>query len=133
MFSLREMVTYIAFFSVAWFVLGLITSRYLPRPRLARSGGEGSSRRRGDGGGSSDLIELYVGNLPYDVSEKELHKTFKEYGAVASARIISNRFTGKSRGFGFVEMENRDEAGTAIRALNGKDMRGRKIVVNEAK
>jgi RNA recognition motif-containing protein len=76
---------------------------------------------------------LYVGNLAYEVSEKELNKSFAEYGELISARVIKNRFSGKSKGFGFVEIAGREEANAAVRALNGKDFKGRRIVVNEAR
>ncbi|MDI6773999.1 MAG: RNA-binding protein [Verrucomicrobiota bacterium] len=132
--STRELIIYAVSLSAVWFALGIVIGCVLSGMRAARSSrGKGPSRRAGDAGDKSDLVELYVGNLSYDVSEKELFKTFKAYGSVASARVISNRFTGKSRGFGFVEMDNREEAETAIRAMNGKDICGRKIVVNEAK
>ena len=78
-------------------------------------------------------MELYVGNLPYDVDEAELQKLFAEMGNVASARIIANRFNGKSKGYGFVEMADDADARAAMRSLNGREVRGRKLVVNEAK
>jgi RNA recognition motif-containing protein len=117
----------ISVFSLGCFILGVLAGRNLP--------GAFSQRSADDEEGRSDghTIEIYVGNLPYETTEKELYKAFKAHGDVTSARIISNRFNGKSRGFGFVEMPHRPEAESAIRALNGKDMRGRKIVVNEAK
>ena len=69
----------------------------------------------------------------YEVSDKDLRRRFERFGKVASARVIENKFNGKSKGFGFVEMSERQEAEAAIKALNGKAMRGRKLVVNEAK
>ena len=84
-------------------------------------------------GGDGDCVEIYVGNLSYDMSEAQMRKEFEKYGAVKSARIISNRFNRKSKGFGFVEMPNRPEAEAAIRALHDKDILGRKLRVNEAK
>ena len=83
--------------------------------------------------GSGDCVEIYVGNLSYDMTEAHMRKEFERYGAVKSARIISNRFSQKSKGFGFVEMPNRPEAEAAIRALHDKDVLGRKLRVNEAK
>ena len=82
---------------------------------------------------SKDCVEIYVGNLSYDMTEEQMRKEFEKYGAVFSARIISNRFNQKSKGFGFVEMPNRSEAEAAIKALNDKDIQGRKLRVNEAK
>jgi RNA recognition motif-containing protein len=78
-------------------------------------------------------VELYVGNLPYEVRSKELRKMFEEHGRVLGARIIQNKFNGKSKGFGFVEMADGGSARAACRKLNGSDIKGRKIVVNEAK
>lgn len=126
--SYSTFIILVSFFSMAWFILGVLAGRRLPLFRTDRNGNGGPERSRG-----GKLIELYVGNLSYDISEKEMHKTFSQYGKVVSARIISNKFNGKSRGFGFVEMDDRSESDAAIRALNGKDIKGRKIVVNEAK
>lgn len=78
-------------------------------------------------------VEIYVGNLSYDMTEAQMRKEFEKFGAVKSARIISNRFNHKSKGFGFVEMPNRPEAEAAIKALHDKDILGRKLRVNEAK
>ena len=76
---------------------------------------------------------LYVGNLSYSVKDDELQALFAQFGTVSSARVISDRDTGKSKGFGFVEMPNDDEAQAAIDALNGKENHGRPLTVNEAK
>ena len=78
-------------------------------------------------------MNIYVGNLLRDLSENELREAFQAYGTVQTASIIKDKFSGDSRGFGFVEMPNREEALKAISALNGKDLRGRTINVNEAK
>ena len=78
-------------------------------------------------------MDIYVGNLPYDLDDEELLSTFSEYGQVASARVITDRYSGRPRGFGFVEMANDEEAQAAIDALNGKDMKGRALTVNQAK
>ena len=77
--------------------------------------------------------KLYVGGLPYSATEQQLSDLFAAHGTVASARIISDKFTGQSRGFGFVEMSSDSEAKAAITALNGSDMGGRTLTVNEAK
>lgn len=74
---------------------------------------------------------IYVGNLPWAVTEEDLINAFKEYGEVASARVVTDRETGRSRGFGFVEMAE-ESAGAAIEALNGADWGGRALTVNEA-
>jgi len=78
-------------------------------------------------------MNIYVGNLSREVSEAELRETFQAFGEVASAAIIKDKFTGESRGFGFVEMPNKDEAEAAISGLNGKDLKGRALNVNEAR
>jgi RNA recognition motif-containing protein len=79
------------------------------------------------------MVNIYVGNLPYNTTETDLESTFAEFGAVSRAKVVTDRDTGRSRGFGFVEMVNDDEAHKAIEELNGSDMDGRKLVVNEAR
>lgn len=76
---------------------------------------------------------LYVGGLPFTTTETELNTLFTTHGQVASAKLITDRDTGQSRGFGFVEMTNDAEAMTAIEKLNGTDLGGRKLTVNEAR
>ena len=78
-------------------------------------------------------VEIYVGNLSYDMTEEQLRKEFEAFGKVNSARLITNRFNGKSKGFGFVQMPDRAEAEKAIAALNDKDILGRRLKCNEAK
>lgn len=77
--------------------------------------------------------KLYVGNLPYSVREEQLQGLFSRHGSVVSVRIITDKFTGRSKGFGFVEMSSDEEAAKAIQALNGNDMEGRALVVSEAR
>ena len=77
--------------------------------------------------------KLYVGNLAYSVRDQDLQDAFAEYGAVASAKVMMDRETGRSKGFGFVEMSNDAEAQAAINGLNGQPVAGRAIVVNEAR
>ena len=78
-------------------------------------------------------VELYVGNLSYDLTEAALVSEFEKFGRVSSARVVTNRFNNKSKGFGFVVMPNREEAEKAIAAMNDKEFLGRKMRVNEAK
>ena len=78
-------------------------------------------------------MNIYVGNLSYSTTEDDLFALFNNIGGVDSARIITDRETGRSKGFGFVEMGNADEAKAAIEQLNGTDFSGRNITVNEAK
>ena len=77
--------------------------------------------------------KLYVGGLPYSVTDDALQEIFSPHGTVESARVITDRMTGRSRGFGFVEMSSQSEAEDAIQALNGSDLEGRSLTVNEAK
>ncbi|MCH8804862.1 MAG: RNA-binding protein [Planctomycetes bacterium] len=77
--------------------------------------------------------KLYVGNLGYDVTDSDLQQMFAEHGTVDSASVINDRDTGRSKGFGFVEMSSDEEAEAAIAALDGKEQGGRAIKVNEAK
>ena len=77
--------------------------------------------------------KLYVGGLPYAATEAQLTTLFAAHGTVESARVIADKFTGQSRGFGFVEMSSPAEAQAAITALNGSQMDGRSLTVNEAK
>jgi RNA recognition motif-containing protein len=78
-------------------------------------------------------MNIYVGNLSFEAEENNLKEIFEGYGKVSSARIITDKFTGRSKGFGFVEMEDGNEAEKAIRELNGGEFNERKIVVNEAR
>lgn len=77
--------------------------------------------------------KLYVGGLPYATTDQELQDLFAAHGTVTSANVITDRETGRSKGFGFVEFESAEEAQAAIKALDGSDLGGRKIVVNEAR
>jgi RNA recognition motif-containing protein len=78
-------------------------------------------------------MNIFVGNVSRQVSDTELRAAFEQYGTVTSAVIVKDRDTGDSRGFGFVEMDNNDEANTAIENLNGFELKGRKLNVNEAR
>ena len=77
--------------------------------------------------------KLFVGSLPWSVNDEELKETFEKHGTVVSAKVITDRDTRRSRGFGFVEMESASDAKNAIKALNNSELDGRNIVVNEAK
>jgi RNA recognition motif-containing protein len=78
-------------------------------------------------------MNIYVGNLSFDASEDSIRQVFAPFGEVSSVNIITDKYSGKSRGFGFVEMPNQAEALKAIENINGKDLLGRKLNVNEAK
>jgi len=77
-------------------------------------------------------MNIFVGSLPFSLEEAELSHYFKEYGEVTSVKIITDKFTGRSKGFGFVEMPDDEEAKRAIEELNGKEIKGRAVVVNKA-
>jgi cold-inducible RNA-binding protein len=77
--------------------------------------------------------KLYVGGLPYSISDRQLEELFSQHGTVESARVIIDRMSGRSRGFGFVEMSSQEEAQAAVQNLNGSDLEGRSLTVNEAR
>ncbi len=78
-------------------------------------------------------MNIYVGNLPWDLSEEDLREAFAAFGEVETAKIVQDKFSGRSRGFGFVEMPKKEEGTAAISGMNEKDLKGRAIKVNEAK
>ncbi|AHF04843.1 RNA-binding protein [Marichromatium gracile] len=78
-------------------------------------------------------MNIYVGNLAYGVTQEELQAVFAAYGEISSVNLITDKFTGESKGFGFVEMPNNSEADTAIKALNDTPLKGRNMKVNQAK
>ncbi len=78
-------------------------------------------------------IKLFVGSLPWSASDEDLQKAFAAHGKVLSAKVVTDKETRRSRGFGFVEYENEAEATAAIQALNGSELKGRNIIVSEAK
>lgn len=108
------------------FGIGVLLGMRAPRTRAPR----GSPSAAGSGGLG---VEIYAGNLSYELTEDDLRKEFEAYGVVSDVRIISNKFNNKSKGYGFVKMPDGPEAQAAIAALNGKNLKGREIVVNEAK
>jgi len=128
----------LAIISLAWFVVGVLAGRALP----SVSGGKAKSRKRGaKRGGRARKVpanikgnpELYVGNLSYDVTEKDLYRVLGDFGRVSSVRLIENSFNGKSKGYAFVQMGDRATSDKVTKALNGKEYEGRKMVVNIAK
>ncbi|MFZ1536673.1 MAG: RNA-binding protein [Chromatiaceae bacterium] len=78
-------------------------------------------------------MNIYVGNLPYSATDADLREAFAQYGDVSNVQLISDKFTGESKGFGFVEMDNNSQADAAIKGLNGTAIKGRNITVNQAK
>src|SRR5262245_52224202 len=83
--------------------------------------------------GKSMSVRLYVGNLPFSVSEQDLEELFGQIGVVESANLVTDRDTGRSRGFAFVEMDSREAADAAIASINGREIDGRQLTVNEAR
>ncbi|MEW6571970.1 MAG: RNA-binding protein, partial [Nitrospirota bacterium] len=79
------------------------------------------------------MRKIYVGNIPYDATEEDLRELFSEYGEIESLKIIPDQFTGRSKGFGFIEMVNEEDANKAMAALHGKDFKGKTLTVAEAK
>lgn len=130
---------------VAGFVIGRVTKRTgKPAANCGRAGSEKRSRQASRKVAAvrqepthqpvpAGSVEIYVGNLNYDFTEDELRKLFEEYGEVTTARIVLNKYNGRSKGFGFVVMPNRSEAEKAIAAYSEKEHMGRKMRVNEAK
>ncbi len=130
---------------VAGFVIGRITKR--GSKQAGNGGRSGADKRTRQSSRKMPLprqepthqpvpagsVEIYVGNLNYDFTEEELRKLFEEYGEVSTARIVLNKYNGRSKGFGFVVMPNRSEAEKAIAAYSEKEYMGRKMRVNEAK
>jgi len=78
-------------------------------------------------------MNIYVGNLDYKVDSEDLKEIFEEYGSVTDSKVISDKFSGKSKGFGFVTMENQEEAEKAVKELSGATLENRQMVVNEAR
>lgn len=78
-------------------------------------------------------MNIYVGNLSYSVTSDDLRKAFEQFGEVSTANVVTDKFTGQSKGFGFVEMSNKANGEAAIKALDGQDLKGRTIRVNEAR
>jgi hypothetical protein len=116
--------------ALAGLAIGFVAGRFAPR----RAAGFRPFRaRRSAEGPAGDFVEIYVGNLSYDTTEDQLRREFERYGKVKLARVITNRFSRKSKGFGFVEMPVRSEAEAAIKALHDRELHGRKLRVNEAR
>lgn len=112
--------------SLAWFVAGVILGRLIPG---AGSGAKRSPARVKPAEG----MELYIGNLPYDAGEPEVRKLFSRFGSVGSIRIVENKKSGASKGYGFVTMASAQDGRAAIKGLNSQEVGGRRIVVSEAR
>ena len=120
--------------ALLWFAAGAVAGWQLGRtPARRRDRRRSKPSRPPRPAGRTKAVEMYVGNLPYDAGEKELQQLLKSYGQVASVRIIRNRLSGKSRGYAFVAMSDGSLNKAVIEGLNGKELEGRRLVVNEAK
>ncbi len=117
----------------AFIILAVIVVAFIIYMITKRSGKKQPSKNQPASGKKGEPVEIYVGNLSYDMKDEQLRKEFERYGIVKSARIITQRSSRKSKGYGFVEMPHRKEAQCAIQALNNKEIMGRKLHVNEAR
>jgi len=118
----------LALAGIVGLVVGLVVGFFVGQ---ASKGSSGRSVAGNEPTGKG--IELYVGNLSYDMSDPDLEKAFQPFGKVLSARIIINKFNDRSKGYGFVEMDGQSSADKAVKAMHGKEVMGRKLVVNEAR
>ena len=128
--------------AVAAFILGMIVMCLLckilcpcGKKSCTKDGKKQQKQKKGEEkpAPADGSVEIYVGNLSYDMTEDQLREAFAAYGKVNSARLITNKFNGKSKGFGFVQMPDRAEADKAIAALNEKEIMGRQMKCNVAK
>lgn len=115
--------------ALACFIAGVLLGRRLPRYEEKK----GARLGRGGREKQQNVSEVYVGNLPYEMTETDLRKMFARFGKVLSARIIVNKSSGASKGYGFVRMPDHAEALAAINALDSTEIDGRRIVVSEAR
>jgi len=115
---------------IAIFVVATLLKRRGGGSPAAESAGK---KKSAAAKGSGKAVEIYVGNLSYDMTEAQFRREFERFGIVKSARIIGHRNSGKSKGYGFIEMPHRKEAMVAIKALHNSDVMGRKLRVNEAR
>lgn len=129
----------LALVSLLWFLIGIVLGSRLPRRqaagKLATGRQGGADRNDGRDGGRRQLsqYELYVGNLPYEMDDAGLKKLIDPYGDVLSARIITNRISGASKGYGFVKMASDKDVKATIASLNNKEIEGRRVSVSEAR
>lgn len=114
--------------SLGWFTAGLLLGRVLRRPSRRKR-----KRRRKNPAGNAGPLDLYVGNLPFDFRDAELRRIFAKHGKVVSARVILNKSSGVSKGYGFVQMADRQSVKVVIKALSSHEVQGRRIVVSEAR
>ena len=116
--------------AVAGLLLVILIVIVMLRTKKSAKGANGKPAAKASKG---DMVEIYVGNLSYDMNDAQLRKEFERFGVVKSARVITHRTNGKSKGYGFVEMPHRKEAVIAIKALDNSEILGRRLRVNEAR
>jgi RNA recognition motif-containing protein len=126
-YIVQNMTPLVSWISLIWFILGLLLGQRVQARRVARRSSKSEPSAKGK------PVELYIGNLPFSTSEKELQQTFGKHGPVRSIRIIENASNGKSKGYGFVLMGDKASADAAMREIGGSKMSGREVVVNLAK
>jgi hypothetical protein len=114
--------------ALVWLLAAVAARLSAGRPQAPKKGNAAPRQPRADG-----LIEIYAGNLSYDMTDDQLRALFAKYGVVDSARIITHRPSGKSKGYGFVEMPHRPEAELAVDKINNTEVMGRRIRCNEAR
>jgi len=112
---------------LAWFIVGIVAGQRVPKSDDEKQGKPQQKQSSGR------TFDIYVGNLAYNMRERELAQTFEKYGEVTSVRIIRHKLSGKSKGFAFVSMSDRDASIAAIKAMDGSEVHERKLVVHEAK
>ncbi|MBL7115332.1 MAG: hypothetical protein ISS35_06160 [Kiritimatiellae bacterium] len=122
-----------AIYALAGLIVGLLAGRYAPLGLTSKSPRGGKGRKPGKVVRRGEGVEMYVGNLAYSVSRRDLERAFGDSGQVVDVRIIRNKMNGKSKGYGFVEMADQKSAKAAVRSLNGKEIKGRAVVVKEAR
>ena len=123
-----ETLAYSAAIALAGLIIGYVAGKQSGKPIRAKKKKRSKPQRP-----SGDGVELYVGNLSYDIDDNRLNKEFSAFGKVLSARVIKNKYNDRSRGYGFVEMANDNGADKAIDSTHGKEVMGRKLVVNVAR
>lgn len=133
-YAAENSVYVVAMASLVWLVIGIILGSKLPRKQAVKGSSSVPDGSSGRGGKREQAqYELYVGNLPYEMDDAGLNKLIAPFGEVLSARIITNRISGASKGYGFVKMASADGVTETISSLNNKEIDGRRVSVSEAR
>ncbi|MDA0323482.1 MAG: RNA-binding protein [Verrucomicrobia bacterium] len=126
-YIVQNMTPLVTWMSLIWFILGLLIGKRIQAGRVTGAPSKAKPSAKGK------PVELYIGNLPFSTTEKELQQLFGKHGPVRSIRIIENAINGKSKGYGFVLMGDKASADAAMQGIGGSKMSGREVVVNLAK